>query len=110
MELFNPEQTIPLLGLIGIRAYWLWWAAPPLIATVLDDEKERRRAIYVLLGTAAVVSVFAAIQFALPTTSALNIYSVVDGEEIAPTIVFATGRAASPRRSATSAASPTSRS
>jgi len=92
IELFNPAHASSALGLIGIRAYWLWWAAPPIIASVLADEREKRRAIYVLLGTATLVSAFAALQFVSPSTSAFNIYSVVNGEEIGPTIVTATGR------------------
>jgi hypothetical protein len=92
LQAFNPEHGSAALALIGLRAYWLWWAAPPIIASVLADEKEKTRAIYVLLITATAVAVFAAIQFVSPASSALNIYSVVDGEEVAPTIVFATGR------------------
>jgi len=92
VELFNPEQTSTILAAIGIRAYWLWWAAPPIIANILNDDQEKRRAIYVLLGAAALVSVFAAVQFVLPTDSAFSIYSVVEGEEIGPTIVYSTGR------------------
>src|SRR5262249_9951849 len=67
-------------------------AAPPIIANVLDDEKEKRRAIYVLLGVATVVSVFAAIQFALPSNSPLNAYALVGGEEVRTAIVASTGR------------------
>ena len=72
IELFNPEHASMLMGVIGMRAYWVWWAAPPIIASILDSEKEKRRAIYALLGAAAAISIFAAIQFALPSTSALN--------------------------------------
>ncbi|HMF42466.1 MAG TPA: hypothetical protein VKQ32_17455 [Polyangia bacterium] len=92
LELFNPEQSSALLGALGMRAYWLWWAAPPIIANILDDETEKRRAVYVLLGAAAVVSVFAAIQFALPATSPLNAYAPVQGEEVATAVVASTGR------------------
>ncbi|HXU07195.1 MAG TPA: hypothetical protein VN903_39850 [Polyangia bacterium] len=92
IEVFNPEHTSALLGVIGMRAYWVWWAAPLIIANVLDNDKEKRRAIYTLLASAAAIAIFAAVQFAVPSTSALNIYSVVDGEEIASTVVAATGR------------------
>src|SRR5437868_3637914 len=39
IELFNPEQQSFVLGVIGLRAYWLWWVAPPLLATALLNEK-----------------------------------------------------------------------
>ena len=92
IELFNPEHASMLMGAIGLRAYWVWWAAPPLIASILDSEKEKRRAIYVLLTAAAAISIFAAIQFALPSTSPLNAYAAVEGEEIQTATVHSTGR------------------
>ena len=45
IEVANPEHESATLALIGLRAYWLWWLAPPVIATVLRDARERRRAI-----------------------------------------------------------------
>jgi len=92
VELFNPDQTSFPLGVLGLRSYWLWWAAPPIVASILDDEKEKRRALYVLLGTAAVVSIFGAIQFALPSSSPLNAYATMAGEEVATATVASTGR------------------
>jgi hypothetical protein len=92
IELFNPEQGSALLGLIGIRAYWLWWLAPPLIANVLQDDRERRRAIYVIVTVSAGIAAYAVLQFISPTDSAINVYSVVDGEEMAPIVIAATGR------------------
>jgi len=95
VELFNPEQASSTLAVIGFRAYWLWGIAPAVIASILQDEKTKRHAIYTLLVFAAVIAVFAALQFAAPANSALNLYSVVDGEEIYATnsVVTATGRA-----------------
>jgi hypothetical protein len=96
IELANPRQASWVLGLIGLRAYWLWWIAPPIIAGVLQNETTRRRAIYVLVGVAAMVSILAVFQFASPADSDLNLYSVVDGEEIHASdmaTVAATGRA-----------------
>lgn len=92
IEVFNPEQASFPLGVLGLRSYWLWWAAPPIIANVLDDERERRRAIFMLLGAAALISVFGAIQFALPASSPLNVYAAVGGEEVGPAVVGSTGR------------------
>lgn len=96
IEVFNPAQESIVLGLIGIRAYWLWWLAPPLIASALQDETQKKRFIYVLLVLAIGVSALAALQFASPATSDLNLYSVVDGEEVHAAdiaTISATGRA-----------------
>jgi hypothetical protein len=96
IEMLNPEQQSWMLALIGLRAYWLWWIAPPVIAGFLQDERQKRRAIYVLLGVALIVSVLAAFQFASPADSNLNLYSVYEGQEIHSSdmaTVAATGRA-----------------
>jgi len=92
IEVLNPDQTSFPLGMLGLRSYWLWWAAPPIIANVLDDEKAKPRAVYVLLGTAAVVAVFGAIQFALPATAPINAYAPSLGEEVTTAVVASTGR------------------
>src|SRR5450432_1875347 len=49
-ELLNPKHQSLTLGLIGLRAYWLWWCAPFVVASALQHEKHKRRAIYVLLA------------------------------------------------------------
>ena len=97
IELLNPEQESLVLGLIGIRAYWLWWIAPAVIASVLQDPKVKRRAIYVIGCITLAISLLAAFQFAAPADSSLNLYAVQDGgEELyasAVGTVAATGRA-----------------
>jgi hypothetical protein len=96
VEMVNPDHESFLLALIGLRSYWLWWIAPPIIAGTLQNEKQRRRAIYVLLGVAVVVSIMAMLQFASPADSDLNLYSVYGGEEVHASdmaTVAATGRA-----------------
>lgn len=93
LELFNPDHQSVVLGAIGFRAYWLWWLAPPLIAHVLREPKERTRAIYALLATSAIVAILAAVQFAAPADSAININSYVDGEQMEGAVVYSTGRA-----------------
>jgi hypothetical protein len=96
VQTLNPEHESPILALIGLRSYWLWWLAPPIVASVLQHEKQKRRAIYVLLVLAIGISGFAALQFAAPANAAINVYSVVDGEEVSAAeagIVGSTGRA-----------------
>ena len=93
LELFNPEHQSVVLAAIGFRAYWLWWLAPPIIAHVLREPEERSRAIYGLLAVSAVVAILAAVQFAAPADSSINIYSYVDGEQTEGAIVYSTGRA-----------------
>jgi hypothetical protein len=62
---------------------------------VLQDPRLKQQAIYVLLALSAVVAALAAAQFASPPDSAINMYSVVDGEEVYANIaiVATTGRA-----------------
>jgi hypothetical protein len=82
-EMLNPEQQSYVLGVIGLRSYWLWWlVAPPVMAGALQQEREKRRAIYALLIMATGIAILAAFQFAAPPDSSLNTYSVVDGEEV----------------------------
>ena len=95
IEIFNPAQQSFLLALLGLRAYWLWWIAPPIIAAALQNAKQKRRALYTLLLMSMVIAVLAAIQFASPPDSSVNLYSVVDGEAVYADVatVAATGRA-----------------
>lgn len=95
VEIFNPAQTSMALGLLGLRAYWVWWFAPVIVASALQDPKVKRNAIYLLMFTAVGIAVLAAVQFVSPPTSAVNLYSVVNGEEVHADIatVAATGRA-----------------
>jgi hypothetical protein len=94
-QILNPEHQSIALGFVGLRAYWLWWIAPFVIASALEREKNKRRAVYVLLVFATGIAAFASAQFAAPPDSALNLYSVVDGQELyaSDSTVHATGRA-----------------
>jgi hypothetical protein len=96
LQMVNPEQQSVALAVVGLRGYWLWWIAPPIIAGVLQSAQQKRRAIYTLLTMAIGVSTLAMFQFAAPANSALNLYSVVDGEEVysaGSAVVASTGRA-----------------
>lgn len=95
-EVFNPSQASLSLGIIGLRSYWLWWFAPPVVASALSRPKLRERAIYVLVALSLGIAGLAAMQFASPADSSLNMYSVWNGEEVysADTaVVQSTGRA-----------------
>jgi predicted aconitase with swiveling domain len=95
-EVFNPEQQSFVLALTGLRSYWLWWIAPGVIAMALRDMRDKERAIYALLVLVVIVAAFAAIQFASPADSSVNMYSVWNGEEVYSSdtaIVHSTGRA-----------------
>ena len=84
------------LGLLGLRSYWLWWIAPPIVASALRRPKLRERAIYVLVVISVGVAALAAVQFSSPADSSLNMYSVWNGEEVYSAdiaVVQATGRA-----------------
>jgi len=81
-NVFNPAQRSLALGLLGLRSYWLWWFAPPVIASALAEPRARDRALYVLVTIAVVVAILAAVQFASPADSSVNMYAVWNGEEV----------------------------
>jgi hypothetical protein len=95
VEMFNPDHKSLPLAFLGLRAYWVWWIAPVVVAGVLRDAKTKRKAIMLLAVTAGAIAILAAVQFASPPTSAVNLYTVQNGEEIYADIatVHATGRA-----------------
>lgn len=82
-----------LLGVLGLRAYWLWCVAVPVVANVLLSPYVRRRGIFVLAFVSTVVAMFAVIQFGSPSTSATNTYAIHAGQEVAAYEVGSTGRA-----------------
>jgi hypothetical protein len=95
-EVFNPDHQSLILGVVGMRSYWLWWIAPMVIAGVLAQQQQKERAIYGLLGLCICVALFAAMQFAAPPDASVNMYSVWNGEEVYSSdmaIVSSTGRA-----------------
>ncbi len=85
-----------VLGVLGLRAYWLWWLAPGIIAGVMQHRVQKERAIFALVVLCAGVALFAAVQFAAPPDASVNMYSVWNGEEIysaGSATVTSTGRA-----------------
>jgi hypothetical protein len=96
LEMFNPDHQSFPLALVGIRAYWLWWFAPPVIAGILMHPRRKQKAIYALIVMAVGIAALAAVQFASPGDSAVNLYTVRDGQEIYAgdvATVASTGRA-----------------
>jgi hypothetical protein len=95
LEIVNPNHDSLTLAVIGMRAYWLWWIAPLVIAGVLQDPEEKKRAIYVLSFLSIGISILAMVQFVSPPTADVNIYSYVDGEAVRAdtATVYSTGRA-----------------
>jgi hypothetical protein len=92
IEVFNPEQQSKVLALIGLRAYWLWWMAPPVIASVLQNARQKERAIYALLAMVFGIAALAAVQFASPADSSINVYES-QNYAVGPITVGSTGRA-----------------
>ncbi|HEY2901616.1 MAG TPA: hypothetical protein VGL59_13625 [Polyangia bacterium] len=80
------------LGILGLRAYWLWWFAMPVVASVVLSSNVRRSGINVMAFVCAVVAVFAMIQFGSPSTSATNTYAIQAGNEVVAFEVASTGR------------------
>ena len=91
MEVGNPGQASILLGVLGVRAYWLWWIAPLVVANALRDERDFRFAELTLGVVGIIAGIVAAIQFELPSDSPINQYAwKTDVSDIAR--VAATGR------------------
>ncbi len=96
VEILNPDQTSLGLGLVGFRAYWLWWIAPLVVASVLLDPVVRRKVDPAPApAITIVVSVLAILQFGAPLDDTINTYSTVNGEESAAIPVGSTGTRAS---------------
>lgn len=92
LQVANPEQPYLELAILGLRAYWLWWLAPLVVATALAHERDRTRGLVVLGVFAGVIGGFALVQFALPPSHPLNQYAAT-GPEMQIALVGATGRA-----------------
>jgi hypothetical protein len=94
VQVFNPAQEHVLLALLGLRAYWLWWLAPLVVASALPRAGDQRFALRVLAGVAVFVVAYAAYQFAAPADSPVNTYALFEGEAVLDTaVVGTTGRA-----------------
>ena len=87
-----------ILGILGLRAYWLWWIALPVVANVMLAPAVRRRGIVAMAWVCAIVALFAMYQFGSPSTSAANTYAVHAGNDVIAFEIASTGR---PRVSST---------
>ncbi|MFW6087382.1 MAG: hypothetical protein ACODAG_09260 [Myxococcota bacterium] len=75
MQAMNPEHRSLLLAGVGLRAYWLWWIAPLVIASAIRHPEQRSKVVGVLVFTCFVVAGVAFMQFASPSTSDINAYA-----------------------------------
>jgi hypothetical protein len=91
-ELLNPAHESLPLGLLGLRAYWFWWAAPFVVASVLLDPGVRRKVIFLQSAVALAVALFAFLQFGSPPDDVMNTYAIYDGKEVQAVEVTTTGR------------------
>jgi hypothetical protein len=92
LQVFNPDHASMLLGFIGVRAYWLWWLAPVVVAGLLGRGKVLRGAIAIIIGVSLVVAAFAIVQFDLPSDDPLNAYAWSDTTTNDVATVLSTGR------------------
>jgi hypothetical protein len=74
-QVFNPAHESLTLGIIGLRAYWLWWLAPFVIATALRDDRAMALAMGAVALVALAVALLAFYQFTQPATAEINAYA-----------------------------------
>ncbi len=81
-EALNAALASPALALLGLRAYWLWWLAPLVIASALRAPQDRQHAVMLLAGFALVVAAGAAWQFSSPADAEINTYALYEGRAL----------------------------
>ncbi len=92
LQVANPASPSLAIGLLGLRAYWLWWLAPLVVATVFRTGLAAERVASVLGAIALVVAAYAAYQFASPAGAAVTQYAGYE-RWLDPASVASTGRA-----------------
>lgn len=75
LQIFNPAQASPLLGLIGLRAYWFWWLAPVVLPSVFTNVKHVRNAAVLLIACSLVIVALASYQYGQPPEAPVNAYA-----------------------------------
>lgn len=83
LAVFNPAQQSLALGLVGLRAYSLWWIAPVVVANALKAERDYRRAVAALAVLAIAITGLAALQFQLPGDAPINRYAWGEANSVA---------------------------
>ncbi len=91
LQVANPGSPSLGLGLLGLRAYWLWWLAPLVVATAFRGGLAAERVGSILGAVALVVAAYAAYQFASPAGAAVTQYAGYEGW-VDPASVASTGR------------------
>jgi len=93
VQMFNPEHQHFGIAVVGLRAYWLWWLAPLVVAGAIREEQDRRNILTALACVAIVVAVFGAVQYTLPEEHWVNTYALYEGKVVNEVdVVVATGR------------------
>jgi hypothetical protein len=92
VQVANPASPSLAIGLFGLRAYWLWWLAPLVVATAFRGGLAAERVASILGAIALVVAAYAAYQFASPAGSAVTQYAGYE-RWLDPASVATTGRA-----------------
>lgn len=88
IETVNPAHVSGALAVVGLRSYWLWWIAPFVVASALRGKQDREYAVFVLVGATVIVALYAALQFAMPSSA--QTYALYEGEEVVPIAMVAT--------------------
>lgn len=91
LQIANPASQSLGLGLLGLRAYWLWWLAPLVVATAFRGGLAAEPVASVLGTFALIVAAYAAYQFASPAGDAVTQYAGYEGWTD-PAAVASTGR------------------
>jgi hypothetical protein len=81
IQTLTPDHLSMPLGLFGVRAYWLWWLAPVVIASNLRSKRLVLASRYLVVGIAIVVALMAVYQFNQPADAAINQYGWSQGDE-----------------------------
>ncbi len=91
LQAANPEQKSVALAVIGLRAYWLWWVAPLIVASALRDRKDLVFALRAMAVFAIGIALLGVVQFEFPGDAPVNRYAW-DSSYMAVATVAQTGR------------------
>lgn len=70
-----PDHPSLILGVLGMRQYFLWWLAPVVVASAVIREGDTGRVDGFIAVLALAIAGLAAFQFTQPPTEAINAYA-----------------------------------